>query len=84
MVVWDDMDAVRAFAGDDPETAVFYPENRFLIERDLVSYHYEVVAAPSGCAAQTNELRRTTLARFCQPSKPWVGRDSRRPACLCR
>jgi hypothetical protein len=37
------MDAVKAFAGDDPERAVFYPEDdRFLIERDLTVAHYEV------------------------------------------
>jgi heme-degrading monooxygenase HmoA len=45
--LWDDMDAVRAFAGERPETAVFYPEDdRYLVDRDLVSSHYEVVAAP--------------------------------------
>ena len=36
-------EAVRAFAGDDYETAVFYPEDeRFLAERDLTTSHYEV------------------------------------------
>ena len=41
---WESMDAVKAFAGDDPERAVFYPEDdRFLIERDLTVAHYEVV-----------------------------------------
>jgi heme-degrading monooxygenase HmoA len=40
---WESMDAVRGFAGDDPERAVFYPEDdRFLIERDLTVAHYEV------------------------------------------
>ena len=35
VTLWDDMDAVRAFAGEEPETAVFYPEDdRFLIDRD--------------------------------------------------
>ena len=33
---WESMEAIKAFAGDDPERAVFYPEDdRFLIERDL-------------------------------------------------
>jgi catechol 2,3-dioxygenase-like lactoylglutathione lyase family enzyme len=33
--VWRDMDAVRAFAGDDPERAVFYPDDdRWLVDRD--------------------------------------------------
>ena len=41
---WDSLDAVRAFAGDDPERAVFYPEDdRFLVERDLTVTHYEIV-----------------------------------------
>jgi hypothetical protein len=39
------MDAVRAFAGEDPERAVFYPEDeRYLVERDLTVTHYDVVA----------------------------------------
>lgn len=40
---WDSLDAVKAFAGDDPETAVFYPEDdRFLVEREERSTHFEV------------------------------------------
>ena len=43
--LWDSMDAVRAFAGEDPEVAVFYPEDdRYLVERDLHTTHYEVAA----------------------------------------
>lgn len=42
--LWDSMDAVRAFAGDDPEAAVFYTEDdAFLVERDLRVRHYDVV-----------------------------------------
>jgi heme-degrading monooxygenase HmoA len=41
--LWESLDAVRAFAGEDYETAVFYPEDdRYLVERDLTSEHYEV------------------------------------------
>ena len=41
--LWDSLAAVKAFAGDDYERAVFYPEDdRYLIERDLESTHYEV------------------------------------------
>ena len=41
--LWDSLDAVKAFAGEDYETAVFYPEDdRYLVERDLKSSHYEV------------------------------------------
>jgi heme-degrading monooxygenase HmoA len=44
LTFWDSMEAVKRFAGDDPERAVFYPaDDRFLIERDLTSSHWEVV-----------------------------------------
>ena len=40
---WDSMDAVRAFAGDDPERAVFYPEDeRFLVDREFTVHHFEL------------------------------------------
>jgi heme-degrading monooxygenase HmoA len=46
LTFWDDLDAVRRFAGDDVTTAVFYPEDdRFLRERDLVAHHYEVASS---------------------------------------
>jgi heme-degrading monooxygenase HmoA len=42
--LWDSIDAIKGFAGEDYETAVFYPEDdRFLVERDLTTTHYEVV-----------------------------------------
>ncbi len=41
--LWESMDAVRAFAGDDPERAVYYPEDdRFLVERSETVEHYRV------------------------------------------
>jgi heme-degrading monooxygenase HmoA len=41
--LWEDMDAVRAFAGDDPERAVYYPEDdRYLVERGPTVEHYDV------------------------------------------
>jgi heme-degrading monooxygenase HmoA len=43
--LWDSVDSIRAFAGEDIGQAVFYPEDdRFLIERDRTVQHYEVVA----------------------------------------
>jgi antibiotic biosynthesis monooxygenase (ABM) superfamily enzyme len=43
IILFDSLDDVRAFAGDDLEEAVFYPEDdRYLVDRDLVSRHYEV------------------------------------------
>jgi heme-degrading monooxygenase HmoA len=42
--LWDSEDAIRRFAGDDIEKAVYYPEDeRFLVERDERVSHYEVV-----------------------------------------
>jgi heme-degrading monooxygenase HmoA len=41
--LWDSLDAVKAFAGDEYETAVFYPEDeRFLVSRDPTTTHYRV------------------------------------------
>jgi heme-degrading monooxygenase HmoA len=41
--LWENMAAVRAFAGDDPSRAVYYPEDdRFLVERSSTVEHYEV------------------------------------------
>jgi heme-degrading monooxygenase HmoA len=43
--LWDSLDAIKAFAGDDPETAVYYPEDdRYLVERDVQVKHYEVTS----------------------------------------
>jgi heme-degrading monooxygenase HmoA len=42
--LWESEEAIRRFAGNDIERAVFYPEDeRFLIERDDHVSHYEVV-----------------------------------------
>ena len=44
VTLWDSEDAIRRFAGNDMEQAVFYPEDeRFLIDRDNHVNHYEVV-----------------------------------------
>jgi heme-degrading monooxygenase HmoA len=43
--LWDSRDSIKAFAGDNIDKAVFYPEDdRYLIERDRTVRHYEVVA----------------------------------------
>jgi len=43
--VWDSLDAIKAFAGDDFGAAVFYPEDdRFLIERGERVTHYDIAA----------------------------------------
>ena len=40
---WESLDAVRGFAGDEPERAVFYPEDdRFLVAREETVTHFEL------------------------------------------
>jgi heme-degrading monooxygenase HmoA len=42
--LWESEEAIRQFAGNDIEKAVFYPEDeRFLVDRDNYVSHYEVV-----------------------------------------
>ena len=41
---WDSREAIVGFAGEDIEAAVFYPEDdRYLVEREDVVRHYDVV-----------------------------------------
>lgn len=43
LTFWDSMESIRAFAGEKPERAVYYPEDdRYLIERPETVEHYEV------------------------------------------
>jgi len=42
--VWESMDAVRAFAGDDPNEAVLYPgDEAFELVPDGTAMHYSVL-----------------------------------------
>ena len=42
---WTSLDAIKAFAGDDPEVARYYREDdRFLVERPKNVDHYRIVA----------------------------------------
>jgi heme-degrading monooxygenase HmoA len=46
--LWDSMDDVRRFAGDNPESAVFYDRDaEFLIEREWTVRHYQVYGQTS-------------------------------------
>ena len=41
---WESPDAIRGFAGEDIDQAVFYPEDdRFLVDRELRVVHYELI-----------------------------------------
>lgn len=45
--LWDSLESIRAFAGDDIERARYYPEDRdFLLELEPRVTHYEVISAP--------------------------------------
>lgn len=47
LTFWESMEAVRAFAGEQPELAVVEPEARAALVRfDRTVQHYEVLAAP--------------------------------------
>ena len=42
--LWDSVDAIKAFAGEDIEAAVLYPEDEgYLIDGESSVAHYEVV-----------------------------------------
>ena len=44
LTFWDSLDAVRGFAGDDVERAVFYPEDdRFLVDRETTVSHFDLL-----------------------------------------
>jgi heme-degrading monooxygenase HmoA len=44
MSLWDSWDAIRVFAGEEYEKAVYYPEDtKFLLELDPNVTHYEVL-----------------------------------------
>jgi len=44
LTLWESEEAIRLFAGEDIERAVFYPEDeRFLVAKDECVRHFEVV-----------------------------------------
>ena len=44
VTTWDTWDAIRAFAGGEPDRAVFYPDDaRYFVALDDRVEHYEVV-----------------------------------------
>ena len=46
---WESLDAVRRFAGDDPERAKSYPgDDDLLVEKDLHVEHFDVVSLDLG------------------------------------
>jgi heme-degrading monooxygenase HmoA len=52
--LWDSMDAVRAFAGENPDRSVYYPEDdQYLLQMEPLVRHYDVFEhhAPAPVAA---------------------------------
>jgi heme-degrading monooxygenase HmoA len=46
VTLWDSIDSIKAFSGDDPETAVVEPEARAVLSGfDDFARHYEVICA---------------------------------------
>jgi heme-degrading monooxygenase HmoA len=46
--LWESLEAVRGFAGDDIELARYYPEDRkYLLELEPRVSHYDVLLAPT-------------------------------------
>lgn len=49
--MWVSMEAVQRFAGDDPDRAVFYPQDdAFLVRRDEHVEHFDVVEGPQAAS----------------------------------
>ncbi len=60
---WEDFDAIRRFAGPEPEKAVYYPEDdRFLLGREPKVIHYEVAAGGDLSVASAPPRRREATA----------------------
>jgi hypothetical protein len=67
--IWEGIEAVRGFAGDRPDRAVFYPEDdRFLIDRHDHVDHYSLVYA--GGALAEVEPRNHDASR--SRARDWV------------
>jgi heme-degrading monooxygenase HmoA len=48
LTLWESWDAIKAFAGEDYEKAVYYPEDeKFLIDRGPTVEHFEVLSDES-------------------------------------
>ena len=49
MTLWSSMDAIRSFTGGDPSKARYYPQDDdFLLEREPLTNHYDVLMAVTG------------------------------------
>ena len=59
--LWESMDAVRAFAGENPDKSVYYPKDSiYLLDMEPLVRHYEVVEqiAPTAPSSETKPAKR--------------------------
>ncbi|MBS0439174.1 MAG: antibiotic biosynthesis monooxygenase [Proteobacteria bacterium] len=57
--LWESMDAVRAFAGENPDKSVYYPEDdRYLLDMEPLVRHYEVAEQIEAAVAPTVEEKK--------------------------
>jgi heme-degrading monooxygenase HmoA len=53
--LWDSLEAIRRFAGEEIDRAVYYPEDHdYLLSLDPKVTHYEVLVAPETGLVETN------------------------------
>ena len=58
--LWESMDAVRAFAGENPERSVYYPEDdQFLLQMEPLVRHYDVSEEITADLAPASEAKPT-------------------------
>ena len=71
--LWDSIDSVKAFAGEDVETAIFYAEDdRFLVERER---HLLPLRGGHARACLTSSGLLGTIERDLENRLPEVGRQ---------
>ena len=52
LTLWDSLEAIRAFAGDDISVARYYPDDpQYFVHMPEKVRHYEVLAAPDRAAS---------------------------------
>jgi heme-degrading monooxygenase HmoA len=58
--LWDSIEAIRRFAGDDIEQARYYPEDKeFLLELEPRVTHYDVLTAPGSQTGMAPSAERS-------------------------
>lgn len=62
--LWDSMDAVRAFAGENPDKSVYYPEDdQYLLQMEPLVRHYDVAEQIASEAAPAADIKSAAKKR---------------------